>query len=802
MPEYVRVCPVCDTENPPTLARCACGASLAGVDFSIKRTPVSVPPVEAAVPVEVASTVTCPHPDCAQPNPAGAERCVYCNRPLREEPAQTIDARPLPSALRERFRIVEAFPATGSEADILLVADKRSGDRAVAKLYRKGIKPDFRLLAILTQSVGETVVRVLDHGVSDGAAYELLEYIPGGTLEQLMQSGPLPKDDIRTIVREIADALTGIHAHRILHRDLKPENVLVRNAHPLHLALTDFGIASLSDATQHFTSAARTTRYAAPEVLTGVLDDKSDWWSLGMIVLEAAAGRHPFDGLSEQVMNHQLATRPIDVRGVYDDALRVLCRGLLLRDPARRFGGAEVARWLAGDATLAAPEEREASNVRPYRFGTTEATTAPELALALARHWDEAKRDLARGHVARWLESELHDHNLLRALQDIRETRGLGEDGKLLRFLLAATPDLPPVWKGRTLSEESVIAAAREAAKGDVASVDWLESLVHDDVLASYRDAGHAALGALDLRWREGWQSFETIWREARKAEEAWLREPRDVGGGRAVSFDDLAYASPPRLGLPEQRIVNGPLLVALHDDAYVDALRGQVTGGLAQVAGYCGWYEKLASTMAGDRMGALVCHALLAIAQDDAAAEVKRQAASAQARAAMCEEARGELRALVEGILDLSPTGDEDLGNDHVTQLLDLFTELDGACVRVARFGIADAEYEELRKHTEKLASFGAGAQRALMRAEEVRGINAMFITPQRLAIGGAILMGAVLIRIPVAILGAIAAVALFVGYRWLRGFTATEEALKKLRTFGLHARNFLRSGEKEAAT
>ena len=274
------------------------------------------------------------------------------------------------------------------------------------------------------------------------------------------------------------------------------------------------------------------------------------------------------------------------------------------------------------------------------------------------------------------------------------------------------------------------------------------------------------------------------------------------MGGGRAVSFDDLAYASPPRLGLPEQRIVNGPLLVALHDDAYVDALRGQVTGGLAQVAGYCGWYEKLASTMARDRMGALVCHALLAIAQDDAGAEAKRQAASAQARAAMCEEARGELRALVEGILELSPTGDEDLGNDHVTQLLDLFTELDGACVRVARLGLADAEYEELRKHAEKLASFGAGAQRALMRAEEVRGINAMFITPQRLAIGGAILMGAVLIRIPVAILGAIAAVALFVGYRWLRGFTATEEALKKLRTFGLHARNFLRSGEKEAAT
>ena len=344
----------------------------------------------------------------------------------------------MPAALRDRYRVIEAFPATGSEADILLVVDVQSGEKAVAKLYRKGIKPDFHLLDILAESVGDTVVRVLDHGVSDGSAFELLEYVPGGTLEELMRAGPLPKSEIRRIVKEIADALAGIHAHRILHRDLKPENVLVRKASPLTLALTDFGIASMSAATQHFTTAARTTKYAAPEVLTGVLDAKSDWWSLGMIVLEAASGRHPFDGLTEQVMNHQLATRPIDVRGVYDDELRLLCRGLLLRDPKRRFGADEVARWLEGDTSLAVAADAEgaASAVRPYRFGKTEATTGAELALALAKHWDAARRDMQRGQIARWLEQELHDYNLLRTLRDIQEQKGVTDDGRLLRFLL------------------------------------------------------------------------------------------------------------------------------------------------------------------------------------------------------------------------------------------------------------------------------------------------------------------------------------------------------------------------------
>ena len=353
-PDQVRVCPVCERDNPPDRTRCACGALLTGVDFSVRRPPpaepppgdagdsaptpdaadeeratpavaaASAPPVAAEAGASAQPAIACPYPDCAQPNPAGSERCVYCNRPLQPLSHAIAGARPLPAALRDAYRTVDVFPATGGEADILLVADAKSGERRVAKLYRRGIAPDFRLLDVLAQSVGDTVVRVLAHGVSDGAAYELLEYVPGGTLQDLLRAGPLPKADIRRIVKEIAEALAGIHAHRILHRDLKPENVLIRAKSPLELALTDFGIASFSAATQHFTTAARTTKYAAPEVLTGVLDAKSDWWSLGMIVLEAASGRHPFEGLTEQVMNHHLATRPIDVRGVYDDDLRLL----------------------------------------------------------------------------------------------------------------------------------------------------------------------------------------------------------------------------------------------------------------------------------------------------------------------------------------------------------------------------------------------------------------------------------------------------------------------------------------------
>lgn len=829
-PDQVRVCPVCERENPPDRTRCVCGALLTGVDFSVRRPPpaepppgdagdsapapdaadeeratpavaaASAPPVAAEAGASAQPAIACPYPDCAQPNPAGSERCVYCNRPLQPLSHAIAGARPLPAALRDAYRTVDVFPATGGEADILLVADAKSGERRVAKLYRRGIAPDFRLLDVLAQSVGDTVVRVLAHGVSDGAAYELLEYVPGGTLQDLLRAGPLPKADIRRIVKEIAEALAGIHAHRILHRDLKPENVLIRAKSPLELALTDFGIASFSAATQHFTTAARTTKYAAPEALTGVLDAKSDWWSLGMIVLEAASGRHPFEGLTEQVMNHHLATRPIDVRGVYDDDLRLLCRGLLLRDPKRRWGDDEVARWLAGDRSLAVPEGADgvASAVRPYRFGKTEATTGAELAVALAKHWDAGSRDLARGQVARWLEHELHDYDLLRALRDIQDRRDLSDDARLLRFIVAAAPDLPAVWRGSPVSEAAVMAAARAAANGHGDAQDWLDSLVRDGVLDACADAGHAALRDLDRRWRDAWRDFSELWDAARRAEERWRAQPRDVGGGAgsgAVSFDDLAFVATGKLAPPPQRVVNGPLLLALTDAAYVDALRGEVTAGLARVAGLCPWFEALWAKAQLDAIGVVAARHLLPQAQDDAALEAKRQSATAESRARAFDEARAALRAQLTEVLVLAPTGDADLDHATAGRLLDAFNGFHAACRDVVRLSDAGAEAEALRRMLDKLSALALSAQRALSESEQLSGVNAIFLTPARLFAGGAAIGIALLLRFPAAVLVVLAAAVLVVGYRWYVGFRATEEALAKLRLFGLSARTFLRS-------
>lgn len=801
----VRVCPVCERDNPPERARCLCGATLAGVDFTLRTVPVAVAAVgDDATPVPAAdsrasATIACPHADCAQPNPPGGTRCLYCNRPL-DPRAGVPGNRVLPAVLRERYRVIEAFPATGSEADLLLVADAATAERAVAKIYRHGIAPDFRLLDLLSRTVGDSVVRVLGHGSADGVAYELLEYVPGGTLADLLQAGPLPKADIRRVVAEVAEALAGIHAQRILHRDLKPENILVRSTSPLSLALTDFGIASLSAATQHFTTAARTTKYAAPEALTGVLDAKSDWWSLGMIVLEAASGRHPFDGLNEQVMSHHLATRPIDVRDVVDDDLRLLCRGLLLREPARRFGAAEVDRWLAGDATLAVDADAVgvATVVRPYRIGAADATSRTELAAVLARNWDAARRDLARGQVARWLEHELHDYDLVRALRDAQDLRGVSEDARLLRLLLAAAPDLPPVWRGAAAGLEAVQVFAAAAAAGDEVARDWLDSLYRDQALAAYADIGNAALGELDRRWRSGWSRYVELCDAARRAEQKWRAQPRDVGGGAdnaAVSFDDLAFVASGKLAPPPQRAVNGPLLLALEGGDDLAGLRADVQAAHARIAGLCPWFDVFWEAVADDPVGVVVARHVAACAEDDAALERRRRAAAAAAQARRAAEALGALRTEVETVLAIVPPGDDELDRADLETLSAAFDRLQAGCRNLESVDLADPAFEPARRAAERVSLQAFAVQQALAEAQSVHGVNAIFVAPQRLLAAAAFAVFVLLLRVPALIVTVLGLAVVVAGYRWYAGYRATENVLAKLKQFGLGARTFLRT-------
>ncbi|MDR2365608.1 MAG: serine/threonine protein kinase [Zoogloeaceae bacterium] len=649
MKTYVRVCPVCDTENPAERATCSCCASLLSeVDFSLPsaRTGESAaapPPAaktakapEASAPPVSAEGTRCPDPECGQQNPPGSLRCLYCNTPLpvavaadpafaplpdetaaagtaaafELAPPELAAAIPaprerrrsrmvLPAALAERFRIIDELPAAGSEADLLIVEEISGGEQRVAKIYRRGIAPDQALLKKLA-TAGTHVVRIMEYGNDGDAAWEVMEYCRVGSLRALMKSGPMSRERLTELVRELAAGLTEVHAAHILHRDLKPENVLLRRQSPLSLALTDFGIASLFDGTRHFTDGARTVKYAAPEAMTGVLDAKADWWSLGMILLEAASGRHPFDGLSEQVVNYHLMTRPVEINGVADKGLALLCRGLLLRDPARRFGAAEVARWLAGDVSLVAPQESGVEAEHPYQLGKHTAKNSGELALALAANWQEGAHDLARGLIMNWLKMELHDFDLIRKLSDIMDLRGEPDDRRLLRFLLVAAPDMPPVWRGESASLKALLGKARLAVKtGEAADAAraWLESLFAEDALRLFPADANTDFAVLSARWRQQVDIAQRAWEVAREAYLRWRsRLPSEPGKKNTadVNFDAAVYGWNAEIRPPRRATWHGIVLLSLYDPKFLAALRADVEQALTHFSESAPWFAHL----------------------------------------------------------------------------------------------------------------------------------------------------------------------------------------------------------------
>ena len=192
------------------------------------------------------------------------------------------------------------------------------------------------------------IVQIFDVGDDPGQGpYLVFEYVPGHTLkEQLRKSGPLPKERLLTVAQQIADALTTAHMAGVIHRDLKPENLLITENGLLKLA--DFGIARVPNA--DLTKEGQflgTPCYAAPEtLLKGEYSTKTDLFSFGAVLYEAASGERAFPGTEAMVVAQNVmhrdpippseANRATSIPRLVD---QVILQSLD-KDPERRFESA------------------------------------------------------------------------------------------------------------------------------------------------------------------------------------------------------------------------------------------------------------------------------------------------------------------------------------------------------------------------------------------------------------------------------------------------------------------------------
>ena len=157
----------------------------------------------------------------------------------------------------------------------------------------------------------------------------VMEWIDGCTLEELITKGHINRSLARKIISELCDALGYMHHKQVIHRDLKPENILITH-NGLNVKIIDFGLSD-TDSYGSLKAPAGTRTYASPELVAGgQIDNRSDIWSLGVIISEL----HPFyKSIARKCLQRDRDNRPASAsdvkRAIEKEGTRRLWKGLL-----------------------------------------------------------------------------------------------------------------------------------------------------------------------------------------------------------------------------------------------------------------------------------------------------------------------------------------------------------------------------------------------------------------------------------------------------------------------------------------
>ena len=299
-------------------------------------------------------------PQCDSENIDSARFCSSCAAPLANSKeilvTQTLETHAeeltTGTTFAERYQIIEEL-GKGGMGHVYKVLDQETREKIALKFIKPEIASDKNTIERFRQELTtarkishKNVCRMYDLNKEKNSYFITMEYVSGGDLKRLIRrTKQLTVGTAISIAKQICEGLVAAHSLGIIHRDLKPNNIMIDNNG--NVRIMDFGIARSLEA-KGITGVGvmiGTPEYMSPEQVEGKdVDQRSDIYSLGIILYEMVTGRVPFEGDTPFTigMKHKGET-PQDPKEINSQIPEDLCRAILKcleKDKAARYQNA------------------------------------------------------------------------------------------------------------------------------------------------------------------------------------------------------------------------------------------------------------------------------------------------------------------------------------------------------------------------------------------------------------------------------------------------------------------------------
>lgn len=247
----------------------------------------------------------------------------------------------------DRYEIIGKIGA-GGMSDVYKARDHILGRNVAIKVLKQEFSEDVNFVVKFrteAQSAAglehPNIVNIYDVGSEAGMHYIVMEYVEGVTLKTYIEKkGRLTYKEAVSIAIQVGRGMEAAHAKNIIHRDIKPQNILISTEGKAKV--TDFGIARAVSNNTISADVMGSVHYASPEqARNGFVNDKSDIYSLGIVMYEMVTGRVPFDGETTVAIAIQHLQEEMVLPSVYTPEIPVSLEKIILKctqkSPDRRY---------------------------------------------------------------------------------------------------------------------------------------------------------------------------------------------------------------------------------------------------------------------------------------------------------------------------------------------------------------------------------------------------------------------------------------------------------------------------------